>query len=84
MAGKGTETEKAEKSGEKIEKCPACGQEIKKSEFTQKAIAEPINSKMQPQKRKPTTDFGGESEISGSGSHSNLQDLSPSETEKTG
>lgn len=46
-----------------------------------KAVAEPLDSKMQPRKREPVSDFGGESEISGSGSHSNVADLA-SESEK--
>ena len=46
----------------------------------QKAVAEPIGSKMGPETTKKPADFGGESEVTGSGSHVKTDDLRPSQT----
>ena len=48
-----------------------------------KAVAEPIGSKFSPQQREPSTDFGGESEVSSDGTKARVSDLQPSKTEKT-
>lgn len=51
--------------------------------FEQKAVAEPIESKMSPKPRKSTTDSGGQSEINNP-TTADVSSFSPSETVKTG